>query len=522
MNEQVSFLKFFFESGKFSDSTLTGHIVDLFPAIVYVYDADSGRIRYVNKRFHEFFGTTPSHIADALQIVHPEDVYTVETALSNLHELDENDSYSYMNRLQTVDGQWKTFRTQAFVLHKRSDGKASSVLFIAKDVSEEVSLRQDADAFHEILDDTEELLQFGSWTLDLNSRTMSWSDGMAKLLGYSKSDLTPSLTLEQYVKHITSEHRNHIQQTFDSCLAKRENFESEYVVKTKSGIQKIVFTKAKFINEGSDRKRMIGITRDITALRNFETEQARNISELNRSNRELEEFAYVASHDLQEPIRKVSMFCDRLRGKLAGIADKEAEQYLDRIQTASSSMRELVDNLLEYSRANHTSHPFSRIDLQSIFVKVLSDLELKISETKSSIEVSGRLPQIDGVETEMKQVFSNLLGNAIKFRKQGQPAEITVTTSPLNSGEKIKHNLDASQHYYRIEIADKGIGFDAQDAYKIFEIFQRLHSKTAYPGSGIGLSICKKIVENHKGVIFANSSPDHGSTFTIILPENQL
>jgi len=123
MNEQVSFLKFFFESGRFSDSTLTGHIVDLFPAIVYVYDADSGRIRYVNKRFHEFFGTTPSHIADALQIVHPEDVPTVEAALKNLHEINENDSYSYLNRLQTGDGQWKTFRTQAFVLKKRSDGK---------------------------------------------------------------------------------------------------------------------------------------------------------------------------------------------------------------------------------------------------------------------------------------------------------------------------------------------------------------------------------------------------------------
>ena len=120
----------------------------------------------------------------------------------------------------------------------------------------------------------------------------------------------------------------------------------------------------------------------------------------------------------------------------------------------------------------------------------------------------------------MKQVFSNLLGNAIKFRKHGKPAEITVTTSTLTPAEITKHNLSANQHYYRIDVADKGIGFDAQDAYKIFEIFQRLHSKTAYPGSGIGLSICKKIVENHKGVIFANSSPDNGSTFTIILPEN--
>jgi PAS domain S-box-containing protein len=520
MNEQISFLKFFFESGKFSDSTLTGHIVDLFPAIVYVYDADSGRIRYVNKRFHEFFGTTPSHIADALQIVHPEDVTTVETALNNLHELNENDSYSYLNRLQMGDGQWKTFQTQAFVLHKRNDGKASSVLFIARDVSEELVRQQETDSFHEILDDTEELLQFGSWALDTNGKTMNWSDGMYRLLGYSKQEVGAPLSSHIYLHHVTSEYKNTILNKFENCLKFCENFEAEYSIKTRSGIQKIVFTKAKFITEGKDTGRLIGITRDITALRNFETEQARSIHELNRSNRQLEEFAYVASHDLQEPIRKVSMYCDRLRSKLAESVDTEAVQFLDRIQSASASMRELVDNLLEYSRANRGTHGFGNIDLQKIFSQVICDLELKIAETGSSIEVSGKLPGIEGVETEMKQVFSNLLNNAIKFRKREQAAEISITCSELVGAEKLKHNLNPDVTYFRIDFSDKGIGFDSQEAYKIFEVFHRLHSKTAYPGSGIGLSICKKIVENHNGVIFANSVLEQGSTFTIILPEN--
>lgn len=520
MNEQVSFLKFFFESGRFSDSTLTGHIVDLFPAIVYEYDADSGRIRYVNKRFHEFFGTTPSHIADALQIVHPEDVPTVEAALKNLHEINENDSYSYLNRLQTGDGQWKTFRTQAFVLKKRSDGKASSVLFIARDVSEELTRQHDTAAFHEILDDTEELLQFGSWVLDTNGKTMTWSDGMYKLLGYSKQEIGAPLSLHIYIHHVANDYKNTILNTFQQCLTTGKNFEAEYNVKTRSGIQKIVFTKAKFITEGKDTGRVIGITRDITALRNFETEQARNIHELNRSNRQLEEFAYVASHDLQEPIRKVAMFCDRLRNKLEGSVDAEATQYLNRIQSASASMRELVDNLLEYSRANHGTHDFVTIHLQNILDQVLSDLELRISETKSNIRSNGKLPAVVGVETEMKQVFANLISNAIKFRKPDQPADVTINCYVLTEGDKHKHNLDRDQNYFRIDFTDKGIGFDSQDAYKIFEVFHRLHSKTAYPGSGIGLSICKKIVEKHNGVIFADSCPEHGSTFSIILPEN--
>jgi light-regulated signal transduction histidine kinase (bacteriophytochrome) len=348
---------------------------------------------------------------------------------------------------------------------------------------------------------------------------LTWSDGMYKLFGYSKQIGTP-LSFHIYLHQVAADHKNIILNKFQDCLKNQDNFEAEYVIKTRSGIQKIVFTKAKFIAEGKDSGRVIGITRDITALRNFETEQARNINELNRSNRQLEEFAYVASHDLQEPIRKVSMFCDRLRGKLAGLADAEAEQYLDRIQSASANMRELVDNLLEYSRANRGTNGFIRIDLQNILDQVLSDLELRISETKSMIRTVGKLPIVDGVETELKQVFSNLLSNAIKFRKHGQPAEITVNCCELAQVEKNKHNLSADQNYFKIDISDKGIGFDSQDSYKIFEVFQRLHSKTAYPGSGIGLSICKKIVENHNGVIFANSYPELGSTFTIILPEN--
>ncbi|HEY0655374.1 MAG TPA: ATP-binding protein [Chryseosolibacter sp.] len=520
MNEKVSFLKFFFESGKFSDSTLTGHIVDLFPAIVYVYDADSGRIRYVNKRFHEFFGTTPNHITDALQIVHPEDVATVESALANLHRLNENDSCTYVNRLQMGDGAWKSFRTQATVLNKRIDGKASAVLFIAQDITEELREQHDNDAFHEILDDTEDLLQFGSWTLDVNSTSMTWSDGLFKLFGCTRQSAPGSISLEQFLNHITAEYRPQLTSLINQSLKYRENFEAEYVVKAKSGIQKIVFTKAKYITDEKHGNRIIGISRDITALRNFEREQERSIRELNRSNRELEEFAYVASHDLQEPIRKVSMFCDRLRAKVADAVDAEAVMFLDRIQSASASMRELVDNLLEYSRANRGTHTFTSIDLDKIFEQVLSDLELKITETQTDIRVEGTLPVIEGIAAEMKQVFTNLISNAIKFRKQNSRPVVTLRTSLLSDGEKQKHNLSNDHRFFRIEIIDNGIGFDAQDSYKIFEIFQRLHSKAAYPGSGIGLSICKKIIENHNGVIFADSIPDQGSTFTIILPEN--
>lgn len=270
MNEKVSFLKFFFESGKFSDSTLTGHIVDLFPAVVYVYDADNGKIRYVNKRFHEFFGRTPSHISDALQIVHPQDMDSVEAALKSLQDLNENESCSYVARLNTGIIGWKSFLTHAFVLHKNADGKPGSVLFISTDVSEEIRHQNETDNFHLIWDDTEELLQFGSWTFSLEDNVMTWTDGLFKLFGYPKSERSLSPSADLLRSHIANDFRETFDTAFARTLTSGEPFEMEFPVRTRNGIQKLVFTKAKLVTDKSNGKRVIGITRDITALRNFQ------------------------------------------------------------------------------------------------------------------------------------------------------------------------------------------------------------------------------------------------------------
>jgi signal transduction histidine kinase len=153
--------------------------------------------------------------------------------------------------------------------------------------------------------------------------------------------------------------------------------------------------------------------------------------------------------------------------------------------------------------------------------QAISDLELKIEETRSVIKVFGEMPTLEAVEPEMKQLFNNLISNSIKFRKTGCPAEISITINRASKDEKKHHRLGLQKTYYKIEFSDKGIGFESEYAEKIFQIFQRLHGKAEYPGSGIGLAICKKIVENHNGVIYAHSVLEEGSTFTIVLPEKQ-
>jgi light-regulated signal transduction histidine kinase (bacteriophytochrome) len=266
---------------------------------------------------------------------------------------------------------------------------------------------------------------------------------------------------------------------------------------------------------------MLCINRYITALRSFEKEQERNIRELNRSNRDLEEFAYIASHDLQEPLRKISMFTERLKAKFDNTLDKEGELFIERILASANNMRMLIDNLLDFSRANRRSHTLDQVNLKSVLDAVISELELKIEETKAAITFAGAFPTIEAVTSEMAQLFGNILSNAIKFRKSHEKAEIVVRASKLAKTEKHVLGLSSNQNFYKIEVQDNGIGFEPEYSEKIFQIFQRLNGKSEYPGSGIGLAICKKIVEKHNGLIFAKSQPEQGATFTVILPEKQ-
>jgi signal transduction histidine kinase len=265
---------------------------------------------------------------------------------------------------------------------------------------------------------------------------------------------------------------------------------------------------------------MFGIVRDVTTTRSLDEAKEQSIRELNRSNQELEEFAYIASHDLQEPLRKITMFTERLKSKLGDLPD-EAEVFMKRIESSSANMKILIDNLLELSRAQHGALVCKSVSLQQIADQVLSDLELKIEETKTRVSCHGILPEVEAVATGIKQLFTNIVSNAIKFRKADQPSEIDIRCVSLDTSHKSDFGLPVDRNYYRIEFQDRGIGFEEIYSDKIFQVFQRLHGRSEYPGSGIGLAICKKIVDNHQGFIFAQSAPGEGSTFTIILPEKQ-
>ena len=252
---------------------------------------------------------------------------------------------------------------------------------------------------------------------------------------------------------------------------------------------------------------------DITEIMSHEAALERYTKELERSNAELEFFAYVASHDLQEPLRKIQIFSERLMQKYGQALDERGQIYVDRIASSAIRLRALIDDLLEFSRINTAGKPFSPTNLDDVLRQVLDDLETTIQQVDAKILVD-KLPTIDADATQMGQLLQNLVANALKFRRDGERLSIDIRGGVEQGGAA----RDQRSAVCRIVVTDNGIGFEPKFSERIFGAFERLHSRGAYPGTGIGLATCKKIVERHGGNIAAAGEPGKGATFTITLP----
>ena len=245
---------------------------------------------------------------------------------------------------------------------------------------------------------------------------------------------------------------------------------------------------------------------DITERKKAESKIEQYAKALERSNNALQEFASIASHDLQEPLRKIITFGNQLK-HIPGNSDKRSEDYLNRMQQTAARMQTLILDLLRYSQVHTEAKPPRQINLRNIVDEVIEILEKRISETRGTIIIDS-LPALHAQDFQMRELFQNLIGNALKYHREGVYPVI-----------KIKSCQMENQHW-KITVEDNGIGFDEKHKNKIFSPFHRLHGRSAYEGTGMGLAICKKIVDRHRGTITAQSTPEKGSTFIIILPGN--
>jgi signal transduction histidine kinase len=334
-----------------------------------------------------------------------------------------------------------------------------------------------------------------------------------EIYGFSPEVVKPGITLRQLMEYSVSL-GNYTQQEAERALAERNDpsqLAKRSVIKQRLKDGRVIAV----MNEPMPDGGTIATYQDITESENTAVTMVAYTQKLEHSNRELADFAYVASHDLQEPLRKIEAFGERLVSKYANTLPDDGKMFVDRMQNAAGRMRKLINDLLSYSRVTTDAKPFQKVSLAKILSEVESDLQIRVEETHATINSSG-LPEFECDPMQMRQLLQNLIGNALKFRKHDVAPVITIT------GEmETKENDPAFEPCFNMTLADNGIGFENQFRDKIFTIFQRLHSRNEYEGTGIGLATVRKIVERHGGTIDAEGELGVGAKFHVKLPLKQ-
>jgi PAS domain S-box-containing protein len=324
--------------------------------------------------------------------------------------------------------------------------------------------------------------------------------GFLKITGYSEEDLLG----KDIFFLVSPEYREPVRKNAVQLLKGERPAPYEYQFIAKNGETRwVVETVVSTDYQG--RKATLGFFLEITERRRAEELLERQAQELARSNHELQSFAYIASHDLQEPLRKVIAFGDRLRTKETNNLSEMGKDYLSRMQNAAIRMRNLIEDLLAFSRVTTKAQPFQRVYLDKVVNEVLVDLEERITRLGAHIDVDP-LPVVEAEPTQMRQLFQNLIANAMKFHKENISPVIAINYRRVDN--------DTCE----IKVVDNGIGMDPKYSDRIFKPFQRLHGKGVYEGTGIGLAICHKIIVRHGGTIEVESAPGNGATFIITLP----
>ncbi len=414
--------------------------------------------------------------------------------------------------VQLTDGRW------ILITEKRTDD--GSVVGTRSDITElklrEIEMLRISQQLHarNIHFDTalSNMIQ-GLCMFDKNQKLIVVNRRYLEIYGFSSSVVKPGITLRELMEYSVSL-GNYTKEQAEKALAERNDPESlrkRTTIKQRLKDGRVIAV----MNEPMEDGGTIATYQDITEIELSAETMLEYTQKLEHSNRELIDFAYVASHDLQEPLRKIEAFGDRLMKKYSSILPEDGKMFVERMHSAAERMRRLINDLLSYSRVTTNAKPFQLISLNDVLADVVSDLQIRIEENSGKIE-SNDLPTIECDGTQIRQLLQNLIGNALKFRK-ADVAPVVKLHARVESNATEPH---ATPNII-LEISDNGIGFDNQFNEQIFTIFQRLHSRQEYEGTGIGLATCRKIVERHGGTILADGNSGDGSKFIITIPQNQ-
>ena len=461
-------------------------------------------------RIYGFEGNAfqPTH-AIVEQIVVPEYSKKLNKELSNA--VKNKTSFAVEYQIKQPDGAKRYVLNQGYF-----SGKENKLVGTIQDITELKEATLKLRKNETLLREGEAVSHNGSWEWHSTQEYIFWSDEMFNIHGYLPHSTI--VTLSSYFNFVHPEDAQELKKIFAEARKSKASFKASYRIIRPSGEVRHMFTTAKLKeDEIGNGYAYLGNTQDVTQLKETQRKLEEKINELNVSNKDLEQFAYVASHDLQEPLRKIRAFGDRLKTRFTEQLEEEGKDYINRMQNAAERMQILIDDLLAFSKVTRQTKAFETVDLNQLISKVLLDLDYTIESSHAKISLTVN-EKVEGIAPQLAQVFQNIISNSLKFIKPDTQPQIEITSQTLMGNHLPVVGAVAHNTYCVIKITDNGIGFDESYAGKIFDLFQRLHSRTEYKGTGIGLAICKKIVENHSGFIFAKSIEGEGASFFIILP----
>lgn len=361
----------------------------------------------------------------------------------------------------------------------------------------------------------EEIGAFSSWQWDLETNKLTYSDNQYVLLGCKPQSFEP--TIEKYLEFVHPDDR-HIITDGSSDVLERGKYPAAYFrIIRKDGELRYFKSLSKLVVHEDGKRTLIGVNKDITEFHFNQAALEERNRELELKNKELASFNHVASHDLQEPLRIIQTYISRFNEKETSLMTDKGREYLSKIRLSVTRMRTLIDDLLLFSRINTLDKIFECTDLNYLLEGSKDDLAQIISE-KGVVIHSVDLPTVKVIPFQIQQLFTNLLSNSIKYRRTDVPPVIRIECDKVIARNQPELKNDSQKVFYKISVIDNGMGFEQAYADQIFGLFHRLHHEREYPGTGIGLSICKKIVENNGGFIIAEGRPDDGATFSVFLP----
>ena len=511
-------------------------LVEQAPLVMYTENTGSPtEVTYVSPQVEAIFGHTPEEFAKNgdlwMDSIHPEDRERVLAADERADRTGEPFLMEY--RTATKDGRMLWAREQTVLVRDR-EGRPLYWQGFIWDITDrketERALRESEARYRSLVEQLPALIYVEAMDDEGESETdfLYISPQHEALLGYPAEEWTSDNRF--WEKLIHPDDRERILAEDARTDETGEPFRVEYRYIARDGRTVWVRDDAVLVRDENGAPLFWqGVMFDITESKRTEEKVQRLNEELEArvaqrtaqlqayaerlaaSNRELEDFAYVASHDLQEPLRKVLAFGERLKTRYADALGGQGLDYLRRMEAATVRMQGLIEDLLSLSRVTTRAHPFEPVDLSGAVREVVADLEARIEETGGTVEV-GELPTVEADRGQIRQLLQNLIGNALKFRKETEPPVV-----------KVHGRLEGREggEVCRLVVEDKGIGFDERYLERIFTPFERLHGRAAYEGTGMGLAICRKVVERHGGEITARSVPGEGATFVVTLPVKQ-